>query len=285
MPIGPARMPLFEHLGELRMRLVRIVVVLFIAMCVFYLATPTIIHFMLEPVQQYMPHNDDGTIALNILDVFGSFAIRFKVAAWTGVVATMPIILWQILAFFLPALKPKERKWFIPTFAVGVALFMIGTVFCYFFILDPAVAWLTDQANGFANIFPDAKAWIDVVINFEIAFGFAFELPIIVFYLVVFEIIPYYRLRESWRTVYIVLMVISAMVTLDANPVTMLLMFAALLVLYEASLFIARMALGNRAKEQKEEAKREAEEEAESLGDWERAKERIRARLGDGDDE
>jgi sec-independent protein translocase protein TatC len=208
---------------------------------------------MLEPVQQYMPHNDDGTIALNILDVFGSFAIRFKVAAWTGVVATMPIILWQVLAFFLPALKPKERKWFIPTFAVGVALFMIGTVFCYFFILDPAVAWLTDQANGFANIFPDAKAWIDVVINFEIAFGFAFELPIIVFYLVVFEIIPYYRLRESWRTVYIVLMVISAKVTLDANPVTMLLMFAALVGLYEISLLIARIVLAKRIKKQQEE--------------------------------
>ncbi len=64
----------------------------------------------------------------------------------------MPIILWQILAFFLPALKPNERKWFIPTFAVGVFLFIFGTVFCYLFILHPAVQWLTDQAGGFAQI-------------------------------------------------------------------------------------------------------------------------------------
>ena len=113
----------------------------------------------------------------------------------------------------------------------GVALFIGGTVFCYALILNPAVQWLTDQANGFANIFPDAKAWIDVIINFELAFGFAFELPLVVFYLVVFEIIPYAKLRNSWRTVYIVLMVISAMVTLDASPVTMLMMFAALLML------------------------------------------------------
>ena len=156
MPIGPARMPLFDHLGELRMRLVRIVVSLFIAMCVFYMATPTIIQFMCLPVADYLPKGDDGLVVLNVLDVFGSFTIRFKVALWASVVACMPIILWQILAFFLPALKPNERKWFIPTFAVGVFLFIFGTVFCYLFILHPAVQWLTDQAGGFAQILPDA---------------------------------------------------------------------------------------------------------------------------------
>lgn len=282
MPIGPARMPLFDHLGELRMRLVRIVVSLFIAMCIFYMATPTIIQFMCLPVYDYLPKDPTtGAIALNVFDVFGSFTIRFKVALWTSVVACMPIILWQILAFFLPALKPNERKWFIPTFAAGVALFIGGTVFCYTLILNPAVQWLTDQANGFANIFPDAKAWIDVIINFELAFGFAFELPLVVFYLVVFEIIPYAKLRNSWRTVYIVLMVISAMVTLDASPVTMLMMFAALLMLYEISLLVARMVLGNRVKKQKEEAEREAREEAEWQEEWGQKKEAIKKRLAD----
>lgn len=281
MPIGPARMPLFEHLGELRMRLVRIVVSLFIAMCVFYLATPTIIQFMLQPVADYLPKDAAGLIQLNILDVFGAFTIRFKVALWTSIVACMPIILWQILAFFLPALRPNERKWFIPTFAAGVILFMLGTVFCYLLILNPAVQWLTEQAGGFAAILPDAKAWIDVIINFEIAFGFAFELPLIVFYLVMFEIIPYAKLRNSWRTVYIVLMVISAMVTLDASPITMLLMFAALLVLYEGSLLVARFALGSRVKKQKEEAEREARETAEFKEEWEAKKADIKKKLAD----
>ena len=67
MPIGPARMPLFDHLGELRMRLVRIVVSLFIAMCVFYMATPTIIQFMCLPVADYLPKGDDGLVVLNRL--------------------------------------------------------------------------------------------------------------------------------------------------------------------------------------------------------------------------
>ncbi|WP_294439004.1 twin-arginine translocase subunit TatC [uncultured Slackia sp.] len=284
MPIGPARMPLFDHLGELRMRLVRIVAALFIAMCVFYPATPTIIQFLLQPAAEYLPHDDAGLIALNIFDVFGFFTVRFKVALWSAVVATAPIILWQVLAFFLPALKPNERKWFIPTFAAGVTLFIAGTVFCYLFILNPAVQWLTEQGAGFAQVFPDAKAWIDVFINFEIAFGFAFELPLIVFYLVIFEIIPYAKLRESWRTVYIVLMVISAMVTLDASPITMLLMFAAMVVLYEASLLIARLVLGKRVKQQKEEAEREAREEAEWQEEWAATKDKIKKRLDSDED-
>ena len=279
MPIGPARMPLFDHLGELRMRLVRIVVALFVAMCVFYLATPTIIQFLLQPVAEFLPKDANGMIVLNVLDVFGSFTIRFKVALWTSVVACMPIILWQILGFFLPALRPNERKWFLPTFFAGVILFVCGTIFCYLLILNPAVQWLTEQAGGFAQIFPDARAWIDVIINFEIAFGFAFELPLIVFYLVLFEIIPYAKLRESWRTVYIVLMLIAAMVTLDASPVTMLLMFAALLILYEGSLLVARIALKRKLKKKREEEEREAAEDAEIRAEWEATKDKARKKL------
>ena len=267
-------------MGELRMRLVRIVVSLFIAMCIFYMATPTIIQFMCLPVYDYLPKDaTTGAIALNVFDVFGSFTIRFKVALWTSVVACMPIIFGRFWHFLARAVD--ERKWFIPTFAAGVALFIGGTVFCYALILNPAVQWLTDQANGFANIFPDAKAWIDVISNFELAFGFAFELPLVVFYLVVFEIIPYAKLRNSWRTVYIVLMVISAMVTLDASPVTMLMMFAALLMLYEISLLVARLVLGKRVKEQKEEAEREAREEAEWQEEWGQKKAAIKKRLSD----
>ena len=104
------------------------------------------------------------------------------------------------------------------------------------------------------------------------------------FYLVVFEVIPYAKLRESWRTVYITLMVIAAMVTLDASPVTMLLMFAALLVLYELSLLVARLVLGSRVKEQKEELAREAEEQRDWAEQWEIQKRKIRERLGDDED-
>ena len=253
MPIGPARMPLMEHLGELRMRLVRIVVVLLVAVCVFYLAAATMGQFLMLPIADYLPHAEDGTVELSFLNAFDPFTVKFKIAFWMAIVATSPIILWQILAFFLPALKPNERKWFIPTFAAGVLLFIFGTVFCYLVILHPAFQWLTDQVNGLGTIAPNAASYIDVIIKFEIGFGIAFELPLVIFYLVIFNIVPYKKLRASWRYIYVGLMVFSAMVTPDANPVTMILMFAALVGLYEISLLVSRIVLARRIKKQQEE--------------------------------
>lgn len=285
MPIGPARMSLMEHLGELRMRLVRIVVVLLVACIIFYLATPTIAQFLLMPVADYLPKTDDGLVALNVFGAFDAFGLRFQISFWASIVATAPFVLWQILAFFLPALKPKERKWFVPTFIAGVALFILGTIFCYLIILPPAFEWLTDQASGFATILPEASKWVDIIIKFEIGFGFGFELPLVVFYLVMFNIVPYDKLRKSWRYIYVGLLIFAAMVTPDASPVTMGLMFAALVLLYELSLLVARIALRKRKKAQEERAaieEQEAEEAREALRDLKRD---FDEHLWGGDDE
>ena len=262
MPIGPARMPLFDHLGELRMRLVRIIACLAIAVVVFYMATPIMGQFLLLPVAEFLPQDASGFASLQAIDPFEAFSTRFKISLWASLVACAPVILWQILAFFLPALKPTERKWFIPTFAAAVALFIFGTVFCYLVILNPAFQWLTDQAAGLGTVAPRMSSYIDMIIKFELGFGVAFELPLVVFYLVIFDVIPYKKLRGSWRMVYVVLMVISAMATPDASPVTMLLMFAAMIGMYEVSLLISRIVLSKRIKKQNEEIEREEAEEA-----------------------
>lgn len=260
MPIGPARMPLFDHLGELRMRLVRIVACLAVAVVVFYMATPTMGQFLLMPIASFLPDSNAGNAWLYALDPFEAFSVRFEISLWAGVVATSPVILWQLLAFFLPALKPEERKWFIPTFSAAVALFIFGAVFCYAVILTPAFQWLTDQAMGLGSVLPRMSSYIDMIIKFEIAFGFAFELPLVIFYLVIFDVIPYKKLRGSWRTVYVVLLVLCAVVTPDASPVTMLLMFAAMIVLYEGSLLLARLVLARRIKAQNEALAAEEDE-------------------------
>ena len=262
MPIGPARMPLFDHLGELRMRLVRIVVCLIIGVCVFYFATPTMGQFLMIPISEYLPKGPDGLPSFMAIDPFEAFATRFKISIWAAVVACSPVILWQLLAFFLPALKPNERKWFIPTFAAAVALFILGTVFCYCVILNPAFQWLTDQAMGLGTVTPRMASYVDIIIKFELGFGVAFELPLVIFYLVVFNVVPYKKLRNSWRGIYVGLLVFCAIVTPDASPVTMALMFAALIVLYEVSLLLARIALGRRIKKQNEELAKEEGEEA-----------------------
>ncbi len=234
-------MPLLDHLGELRRRLTIIVVAVLITAVVVYAATPTIIDMLLDPIRAYIP---DGK--LSVLTALGGFTVRFKVSLFVGLIVASPIVIWQIMAFFLPALKPNERRWVVPTFAAFIILFLLGMIFCYLVILNAAFGWLYSQTVEFATVVPQAEDYISIIMLLEIGFGIAFQLPLVVFYLTIFHIVPYYTLRRSWRYVYVALMVISGITTPDASPVTMILMFAALVSLYEISLAIARQVISIR---------------------------------------
>lgn len=254
-------MSVMEHLSELRLRLVRIVVCLLIAIIVFYMASPTMGQILLWPISEFLPTDaNSGAVTLSALDPFESFTTRLQITLFFSIIGTSPVILWQILAFFLPALKPNERRWFIPTFVVACALFIFGVVFCYGAILNAAFGWLTDQASGLGTIEPRMSTYISIIIKFLLSFGLAFEIPLAVFYLVIFKIVPYKKLRASWRYIYVALMIICAMVTPDSSPVTMLLMFSALIILYETSLLVARIVLKKRIEKQNLELEEEEEE-------------------------
>lgn len=255
MPIGPARMPLMDHLGELRRRLVQVVVCLLIATCVLYMFTPYIVDFLINPISQYL---SDGTESLILTKPFEGFSLKFLVALFAAVIVCSPLIFWEILAFFLPALKPNERRYVVPTFFVAVFLFALGMVFGYGFCLRPTFAFLLGESGTLGTVFPVASDYIKFIMIFLVAFGVAFELPVVVFYLIMFDIISYSKMRSSWRVVYVVLLCLSAVVTPDASPVTMCILFAALIALYEASMLAARIALSRKIKKQRE---REAAEE------------------------
>ena len=235
MPIGPARMPIMDHLGELRRRVTIIVVAVIVCALVVYMATPTLIEMMMDQIREAMRGGD-----LYIFTVLGGFTIRFKVALFFSVIVCCPIIIWEVMAFFLPALKPNERKWVVPTVAAMVALFFLGMVFCFFVIQPAAFGWLLDQTFEFAQSMANAEDYLNIFMLLEIGFGVAFQLPLLIFYLSIFHLVPYKTFRSQWRIVYVAFMVLSAVVTPDASPVTMILMFAVLIFLYEAALAVAR---------------------------------------------
>ena len=229
-------MPLMDHLGELRRRVTIMVVAILVCAVTVYLATPTIIEIFTDPIRRFLP--GDGQLA--IMSALGGFTIRFKVAVFCAVIICSPIIIWEIMAFFLPALKPSERRWVVPTVAALVVLFFIGMVFCYFVIQPAAFGWMMDQTSAFATSVPNAEDFLDIMMLLELGFGLGFELPLVIFYLSILHVVPYKVFRENWRYVYVALLVLSAFTTPDASPVTMFFMFAALVMLYEISLAIAR---------------------------------------------
>lgn len=250
MPIGPKRLPFFEHIAELRQRLVIIIVVIVVAALVLYadIFYERIWAWFTAPIIHLIP---EGFV---LLGPFEAFTFRFKLALYAAVVLTSPVTIWQTMAFFLPALKPNERRWVVPTFFAALALFGIGVYFAYDVIMKPAFDFMLSQGGDLIQNLPDANRYLNGIGLLMIGFGLAFEIPIVVFYAIGFGLIPYRKLRENWRFVYVGLALIAAIATPDWSPITMGALGGSLLVLYEGSLLLARFVFAKRIREQEQEA-------------------------------
>jgi len=283
MPIGPKKMPFVNHLGELRHRLVVIVLTIGIGACVAYMFTGSIMDWLFAPVTPYL--NDH---ALNVFGPFELFLFRFKVATYAALVLTSPIWVYQVLAFFLPALKENERKYFLPSFLAVVTLFIAGVMFCHYMVLGVSFQWLMSQGgNGIdvGQIFYQVQLWLHQYIPainpvqptpmanpvklqtvasasqflngvavFMIAFGLVFELPVLLFFLIGSGLVKYHSLRKNWRYVYLGLIVFGSLATPDWSPITIGLMIGVSVALYEATMLLARFVFASRIKEQSLEA-------------------------------
>jgi sec-independent protein translocase protein TatC len=247
MPIQPKRLPFFEHIAELRQRLVVIAVTLFVGSTILYFDPffPAILGWLLDPIRDLLPAE-----GLTIFGPFEAFTFRFKVALFAAIVVFSPILIWQVLAFFLPALRPAERKWVVPTFIAAVILFLGGAGFAYFVIMEPAFEFIFAQAGDMVQIIPSADRFLGGLTMMLVGFGLSFEIPIVVFYSIGFGLISYKKIRENWRFVYTGLALVAAVATPDWSPVTMGALMGALAVLYEASLLLAKYAFASKIKEQ-----------------------------------
>lgn len=240
-------MPFMSHIGELRNRLFVVFAALSIATVVAYFFTNQIFTFLLAPILPIL--NGGIPVSLSFLD---PMTVRFALAFWTAVVVCSPLISWQVLAFLMPALRPKERKWALPTFAAMVVLFIAGVAMCYIIILPASFQWLADQSGTIMKFMPQAGDTVTVVEFFLLGFGIAFQTPVIVFYLVYFGVVPYKKLRESWRIIYVTITILAAMITPDWSPVSMGALAIAMVVLYELSMLACRVVLAKKIKAQAE---------------------------------
>ncbi len=240
MPISPKRLPITEHLRELRYRLIIVVIIVFVGSVAMYFPAPHFYRLVMQPILHIFEGQD-----LMLIKPFETFTLRFKAAFYATIVLGSPIIIWQIMAFFLPALKPNERRWVVPTFATMVVLFATGIVFAHQIIIPTAFSWLAGQVWEGVVQMPEANEYFSGAMVLLLGFGIVFQLPVIVFYLLIFNVVPYHRLRSNWRVVYAALAVIAAMAT-PPDPVTMLSFALVLIGLYEFTMLLARIVLAKR---------------------------------------
>jgi sec-independent protein translocase protein TatC len=246
MPITAKRMPLMGHLNELRKRLTVVAIVISILTLVGYAFSEKIYMLLVGPIQSVI--QDQGSYVFDILEAMSN---RFRLGLFGALVVGSPVIIYETLAFFLPALKPKERRWFMWTFIAGVLLFLSGVAFCYFFILEPSATWLVQQSGDVFNLMLRAQSAMTFAMWFLAGFGLAFEVPVVVFYLVYFNVVPYATLRKNWRVVWVVIVIVASMITPDWNPWSMAALSGAMIVLFEASMALVRILLARKIRAQR----------------------------------
>ncbi len=240
-------MPFMQHLDELRRRLAVVLGVVGLLALGMYFYSEPVYSLLIAPVKDIV-----GDSAV-VLRVFDAMMIRFKVGVFAAVVIASPLIFWHVLAFFLPALRPTERKWVVPTFVSMVVLFLAGAAFCYTTVLGPGFQWLVDQAGDIFTYMPTGADLVTSILWFLLGFGIAFQTPVVVFYLVYFGLVPYKTLRQNWRVAWVMMVIVAAMATPDWSPVSMGILAVAMIVLYELSLLLVRVVLGKKIARQQAE--------------------------------
>lgn len=224
-------MSFWDHLDELRKRLLRS----FLAIAIAALAG----FWYSAPIQQFLirPFVDKVQGSLALMSPADGFMIQVKLAFLAGIIAAMPVVAYQLYGFISPALKRSEKLWIWPTVIIANLLFWGGVVFAWW-ILPTALEFLGSFAEiGVQNIW-SLRAYLSLVIFLLLAFGLIFQLPLIMGLLIATGLVPSTFFRRHRRYAVVLIFIIAAFATPTTDWLTMSLMAGPLLVLYELAIWV-----------------------------------------------
>lgn len=227
-----SRMTIIEHLEELRYRLIRAAIAILVASAVCYIFSDQIIALMKTPAAEYI----DRFIVFGPMD---GFVIKWKVSMYGGLVFASPIWAWQAIQFIMPGLTDQEKKFLYPALLGMVGLFLFGTVLGYF-SLPATFRVLVGMMGNQLEYLPRANEYISLVVFLLLAWGLAFETPIVILGLVYLGFLQPTTLRKQRRVAYFVMFVFAEIVTPVADPfIAPLMIMVPMVLLYELSIRLA----------------------------------------------
>jgi sec-independent protein translocase protein TatC len=225
-------MPLLEHLDELRQRLFKAFAALVVATAISFVFAGQLIDVLAVPV--------GGRQALVSIEVTENVAIFMRVSMLSGVVLAMPVIVYQVVAFILPGLTDREKRWLLLGVPFASLLFLSGVIFTWYVMLPAAVPFLTNFLNIKTQVRPNNYFEFATSLMFWI--GLAFEMPLVIMFLAKLKFIQARQLIQYWRHAVVVMAIVAAVVTPTVDPVNMSLVMLPLGVLYGISIILAAIA-------------------------------------------
>ena len=247
-------MSLVAHLTELRNRIAKslVAIVIVTGFC-FWWYQHGLGEFVRAPYCNLPAHlrygGEHGACGLLVTDPFSGVFLRLKVALLAGVVLSAPVWLYQLWAFITPGLRRHERRYAVSFVTASTLLFAGGAVIAYF-VLGTGLRVLLGLAGNGVVVALTAQDYIGFVLSMLIAFGVAFELPLIMVALNLVGVLSHRALAKGRRWIYFLTIVFAAVVTPTTDPFTMLALALPMIVLFEIAIQIARVVDKRRARRQ-----------------------------------
>jgi sec-independent protein translocase protein TatC len=225
------RLSVVDHLGELRSRLIASLIAFIVA----FALTSWQNHLVLEIVNKPLP---DGVQPIT-LGPAESFYATITNSAYAALLLALPVVLYQLYAFVLPAFSPSERRVALPMLLLIPVLFIAGVMFCYFLVLQPALNFLLHFNSDEFNIEVRARDYYSFVTMVMIAMGLGFQIPVGLLAACRLGVITPEKLARNRRYAIVVIAVLAALLpTID--PVSLMLEMVPLLGLYELSIWLCK---------------------------------------------
>ena len=232
--------PFVQHLIELRDRLVKAAIAVMVACAglALYPGPAELYDLLAAPLVAQLP----AGATLIATSVISPFLVPLKIMLMTSFLLALPVVLYQAWAFIAPGLYSHEKKLVMPLVVSSTVLFMIGVAFCYFFVFGQVFKFIQSFAPKSITAAPDIEAYLSFVISMFIAFGLAFEVPLVGIVLARMNVVTIEKLKD-FRSYFIVLaFIISAIVT-PPDVVSQLALAIPMCVLYEIGIWAAQLFL------------------------------------------
>lgn len=242
-------MTLMDHLVELRSRIIRSLLAIVVGLIVILVFYDPVKEFLTKPYRDLCSanpeYNCDGSLfALGPLD---GFSARMKVSAYGGLIIALPVILWQIWRFVVPALNKREKQYAVPFIASSVVLFAIGGSLAYWTLgraLEFLIAWSGSDISQSYQI----TRYISLVTLMMLAFGVGFLSPVLLVFLQLARVVEPSTLLRQWRFAVLSIFVLAAVITPSGDPFTLMALSVPLTVLYMLSVLVGWLILRRQAR-------------------------------------
>ncbi|MTA27478.1 MAG: twin-arginine translocase subunit TatC, partial [Actinobacteria bacterium] len=226
-------MTLTEHLAELRSRLIRSALAVVAGMMVVLAFYEPVLDFLRQPYDNLCQRRPDlvSNCDFFTLGPLEGFNARLRISLYGGLILALPVVLWQIWRFVVPALHAKEKKYAIPFVLSSVVLFVVGGFFAYF-TLDKGLEWLISWSGSDVQQAFQISKYVSFVGLMMAAFGIGFEFPVLLVFLQLVGVLRPRQLVDGWRVAVMLIVVLAAVITPSGDPITLALLSVPLAVFY-----------------------------------------------------